>query len=123
MQRIQCCDSHVAQKCFDNDVYWLDSCNKREEKKEECGSDECTGYGSWQCKDSATKQKTRACYTKGCDAAKNACYSNSFSDAEEETCAYGTQCENGECRTYTPDTTYDYGGGGGGGSGPGLEKD
>lgn len=112
MQRIQCCDSHVAQKCHDNDVYWFNSCNNREEKKEECGSDECTGYGSWQCKDSNTKQKTRTCYTKGCDAATNACYSTQRIDSEEETCAYGTQCENGECREVGG---YEPGGGGGDG--------
>lgn len=33
----ECCVSHDHYACFDNDVYWYDSCNNREEpKKEDC---------------------------------------------------------------------------------------
>ncbi|MBI4045046.1 MAG: hypothetical protein HY392_05035 [Candidatus Diapherotrites archaeon] len=37
-QNGQCnsCESHHHEGCFDNDVYWFNSCNEREEKKEDC---------------------------------------------------------------------------------------
>ncbi|MCK4473945.1 hypothetical protein KAU40_01640 [Candidatus Parcubacteria bacterium] len=36
-----CCISHSSFSCFDNDVYWYDSCGNREDKKQECGDDYC----------------------------------------------------------------------------------
>ncbi|MFA4953259.1 MAG: hypothetical protein WC584_03480, partial [Candidatus Pacearchaeota archaeon] len=42
--------SHYRYSCLDNDVYWYDTCNNREEKREECGN---SGYtGSNYCYDS-----------------------------------------------------------------------
>ncbi|MBI4044208.1 MAG: hypothetical protein HY392_00700 [Candidatus Diapherotrites archaeon] len=37
-QNGQCnsCESHHHEGCFDNDVYWFNSCNEREERKEDC---------------------------------------------------------------------------------------
>jgi len=35
------CVSRNTFACFDNDVYWFDTCGDREEKKEECGSGGC----------------------------------------------------------------------------------
>jgi len=35
------CTSHAYCDCYDNDVYWYDSCGRREEKREECGSAGC----------------------------------------------------------------------------------
>ena len=36
------CVSHYSRKCYSGDVYWYDSCNHREEKKEDCGSKTCS---------------------------------------------------------------------------------
>ena len=38
---VQSCISHNYSKCYDNDVYWYDSCGNRQEKKEECGDAGC----------------------------------------------------------------------------------
>jgi len=37
------CTSHDSYKCYNNDVYWYDSCGGKEEKKTECGDDGCSG--------------------------------------------------------------------------------
>ena len=44
------CTSHSYYECYDDNVYWYDSCGVREGKKEECGYG-CTGSG--QCRTSA----------------------------------------------------------------------
>ena len=47
------CTSYASYSCYSNDVYWLDSCGVREEKKEECGEGICYDgqccdqIGSW----------------------------------------------------------------------------
>ena len=41
------CTSHASKKCYSNDVYWYDSCGKRQEKKQECGTPGCLGQ---ECK-------------------------------------------------------------------------
>ena len=38
----QDCDSHDYYTCSNNDIYYYDSCDDREEKKKECGSNGCT---------------------------------------------------------------------------------
>lgn len=30
------CTTHNSEKCYDNDVYWYDSCGNKEDKKEDC---------------------------------------------------------------------------------------
>ena len=37
------CISHSTYTCYYNDVYWYDSCGVKEEKKEDCGTDGCSG--------------------------------------------------------------------------------
>ena len=37
------CVSHASFSCYDNDVYWYDSCGNREGKREECGNPGCVG--------------------------------------------------------------------------------
>jgi len=36
------CTSHALSKCYNNDLYWYDSCNKIETKKQECGTLGCS---------------------------------------------------------------------------------
>lgn len=35
------CDPQATEKCYNNDVYWYDSCERRGQKKEECGLAGC----------------------------------------------------------------------------------
>ena len=37
------CISHSTYSCYNNDVYWYDSCGTREDKKTECGTAGCSG--------------------------------------------------------------------------------
>jgi len=37
------CTSHEYFACYGGDIYWYDSCNQREEKKEECDNCGCLG--------------------------------------------------------------------------------
>jgi hypothetical protein len=48
------CVSHDHFACYDGDVYWYDSCNKREEKKEECGTNGCL---DGRCVEGATESR------------------------------------------------------------------
>ena len=45
------CTSHANYNCYSNDVYWYDSCGKREDKKQECGTPGCANR---QCKSVTT---------------------------------------------------------------------
>ncbi|MBU4023085.1 hypothetical protein KJ591_01835, partial [Patescibacteria group bacterium] len=60
-QCITSCITHNYKSCYDNDVYWYDSCNAREDKSSECGTDSWTN--NYQCSGNWTqRQKT----LKGC---------------------------------------------------------
>lgn len=49
------CWSHISYLCYDDDVWWTDSCGIREEKKQECGAGGCSGAkcttASFSCTD------------------------------------------------------------------------
>lgn len=49
-QNGQCnsCESHHHDGCFDNDIYWYNSCNEREERKEDCRVN-CVNDGRYYC--------------------------------------------------------------------------
>ena len=36
------CTLHYSEKCYDNDIYWYDSCEDKEDKKLECGISGCS---------------------------------------------------------------------------------
>ena len=61
----------------------------------DCGSDYCDDFGSWTCKSSSTKTRSRTCYSKGCS--EGSCYSNPWTDAKEEQCLADYECSNGNC--------------------------
>jgi len=90
------CSSHNYYQCDDNDVYWYTSCNKIEDKKEECGT---SGYtGNNYCFDGDVYKDY---VTKGCSSAS--CISSTERKKQED-CAYG--CNNGACiTTYCGDGT------------------
>jgi len=81
------CSPHNFSICDDNDIYWYDSCNVKEEKKEECGDSDYPGsnycYNNHVYKDYVTK---------GCSA--DACVS-SAEKIKQQDCQYG--CSNGQC--------------------------
>ena len=41
---VRACESHASSSCYDNDVYWYDSCGDREEIKQDCGETQCPSY-------------------------------------------------------------------------------
>lgn len=87
------CTTHDHFACFDDDVYWYDSCDVKEEKKGECGSDSCGAWGSNYCKE-GNVYRSRTCHDRGCSNA--ACFDNTYNEEQLiETCQYG--CSGGEC--------------------------
>jgi len=40
------CEAHDHKACYNNDVYWYDSCNRREDKWRECGDGRCVESGN-----------------------------------------------------------------------------
>jgi hypothetical protein len=89
------CTSQDHQACYDNDVYWYDSCNNREDKVEECNHGvSCGSYGSWYCQDSYTRKRDRTCNDRGCSA--GACFDNQYTDSETQNCPAG-DCATGQC--------------------------
>jgi len=40
-QNCNSCISHLSYFCHDGDVYWYDECGNREDKKQECGTNDC----------------------------------------------------------------------------------
>ena len=111
------CTSHDHITCFENDVYWYNSCDEKEDKKEECGNKNCVsgvcvaaacssdndcpadGYiGTAYCSADSTKvlQKFRdySCTNPGTTSAK--C---DFIETEKtvKSCAASEKCENGAC--------------------------
>ena len=69
------CVPQTETACYDNDVYWFDSCGAMEEKKEECGEDYCGGWFPWgNCLPYIKiREWRRACYSQGCS--DSSCYS------------------------------------------------
>jgi len=87
------CTSQDHYSCYDNDVYWYDSCGNRENRKQDCGPDSCNSWGPNYCKDGDVYH-SRTCSNRGCSG--NSCYSNSFNDEEkQEDCP--SECSEGAC--------------------------
>lgn len=64
------CNPHSMKKCSEEDVYWYDSCNNREDKYQECGIDGC---------------EDGQCITQEPDC------------TSDEDCSEGKVCTEGEC--------------------------
>jgi len=65
----QGCIPHDSYKCYDNDVYWYDSCGAREDKKQECGTSGWTN--EYRC---SGRNKQRKWINRGCSG--SSCYAN-----------------------------------------------
>ncbi len=90
-----CYDNQNHKSCYNNDVYWYDSNNSRQDRYEDCGEDYCTSWSSPYCSgDSVYKERT--CYDKGCSG--SSCFSNSNLQKSFVTkCASDEACSNGKC--------------------------
>jgi len=80
------CESHVSTECYDYDIYWVDACGNRQEKKEDCGYSE-----------SATSPERCVPSNYHCDGLYNLVYT--------ETCTRYECSEDVECVSYVTSTT------------------
>lgn len=100
------CTSHDYSACWDNDRWWYDSCNIKEDKREECNTHlgNCDGsvWGDWYCQNNTTRARNRTCYDRGCSG--DNCYANSYTDTETDPCPGGQVCvdPNGDAFCETP---------------------
>ncbi len=95
-----CCTSHSTYKCYSNDVYWYDSCNAREDKRTECGSDYYTGSNYCYLNDVYRDRVDNGC-------SGSSCFSNTIKVKQAECGALG--CSGGVCNTCAPQTCVDVG--------------
>jgi len=90
------CASRDSYSCYDNDVYWYDSCGDIEEKKEECYDGTTNGiWEDWYCEDGDTRKRDRINTVKGCLG--DSCYVNLVPETEIVDCETGEICLSGEC--------------------------
>jgi hypothetical protein len=89
------CDSHEDKKCYNNDVYWYDSCGEREEKYKECGSDSWTD--NYRCSgDIVQREKIE----RGCSC--GSCYEKEVWEDYQDCSDLGKVCQNGQCVVLSP---------------------
>lgn len=89
------CTPHATTACYNNDVYWYNSCGVREELKQDCGEDYCDAWGSWYCRSSTLLERKRTCYDRGCSS--GVCYSNPYNEYGLSHCLSGEECKSGNC--------------------------
>jgi len=95
------CTPNSYKSCYNNDVYWYDSCgssascfaNTSWKDYENCGSDYCNSWGSNYCSGGDVYHQ-RTCYSRGCSG--TTCYLNSYTDTQKvQDCSYC--CSSGSC--------------------------
>ena len=99
------CYSHEYYQCYNKDVYWYNSCNQRESKKNECGSSSTGSWGANYCK-SGNVYKQRTNLSKGCSS--DNCYSNSQVEESLVQNCQGKGCSNGTCNSTPTCTSHFY---------------
>ncbi len=84
--------SHAYTDCYDNDVYWYDSCGRVEDKKEECGTTEY--LNEYRCAGNICQQKV---IERGC--LNGSCYENIVWKNVNYTCSWVDQeCGGNDCK-------------------------
>ncbi|MEF8846815.1 MAG: PKD domain-containing protein [Candidatus Paceibacterota bacterium] len=83
------CTDQSYQSCYNDDLYWYDSCGQRENKSEECGSDSWTD--EYRCMNNWVQRKK---HKKGCSY--SSCY-NYYNWENYEECGTNETCSNGSC--------------------------
>ena len=90
------CISHDSYSCYNNDVYWYDSCGVREEKKlPDCGTSGYTGVNYCYLNDVYRDYVTRGCSGSSC--------TSSTSKIKQDECG-AVGCSGGVCNQ--PEGTY-----------------
>ena len=84
------CNAHASKKCYNNDVYWYDSCGSKEEKQVDCGTNSYTG--SNYCYDNDVYRDK---IDRGCSGSR--CISTTSKSKKVECGAIG--CSDGVCKT------------------------
>ena len=103
-----CCTPHYTYNCYNNDVYWYDSCGNREDKKEECESDSCGSWGSNYCGTDGNVYHSITCHDRGCSGLS--CFDNTYTEeVKVQDCNDGNACTSDSCSggscVYTPITS------------------
>jgi len=113
------CESHFESKCWDNDVYWFNSCNTKEEKKEECGAIGCfggeCGTGEGFCTDTDGGEDR---YVKGTVTYGDVSYTDTCLDSDTVyeqfcigvshlDCSSGEICDDGACVDIVTTSSFD----------------
>lgn len=65
---------------------------------QDCAASPCEAYSPWSCQDATTRERSRRCYSKGCNELTGAC--NPTSQSQEfdiRGCASGETCSGGSC--------------------------
>lgn len=96
------CITHSYSQCYDGDVYWYDSCDVREDKKDECDTSGYTGENYCYDGDVYRDYITRECSDSGPE-----CTSSTERIKQDECGVMG--CRNGECRTVICTELYNLG--------------
>lgn len=84
------CTPHSYKKCYENDIYWFDSCDNKEGKYEECGSVGCD-IDSSVCNPDNECRYPNICKTGDCSDYDNCGLIN------EKICPQGQSCCSGIC--------------------------
>jgi len=92
------CTSHSYSTCYNNDVYWYDACDNRQEISKECGESYCGNWFADTCHGNDVYE-TQTCYDKGCregGVISLNCYIDTYENERYiETCQWG--CTVGHC--------------------------
>ncbi len=84
------CASHASKKCDNGNLYWYDSCGKKEGLAQDCGADKTTS--KYQCNGNWTQKEI---IQNGC--LNNSCTSESIWQNDVNCALSGKICENGRC--------------------------
>ena len=89
-QCIAKCSSHYTKRCYNNDLYWYNSCNVKEAKYKECGSGSLAD--NYRCSGNWIQKQIEK---RGCT--NNLCYVNSQWQNYQDCSVTNQICQNGQC--------------------------
>ncbi len=89
------CSPEEEKKCYDNSVYWYNSCGEREDKIENCGGEMCYEWHIWECLDNTTRIGHRECHKDYCHEGE--CIFEYYKENKTEDCGINEMCKDGNC--------------------------
>ncbi|MBS3120766.1 hypothetical protein J4420_03550 [Candidatus Woesearchaeota archaeon] len=96
------CDSHASQRCYQSDVYWVNSCGNLEDIAQNCGDNQyCNNAECVQEVPQCSSHSSKQCY------AQEAYWVDSCGTKEElsQRCSADQNCQNGQCVQKEPQCT------------------